>query len=130
MKRTGNVFTSFALSRNHHCMSGPLRLVSIYGRAEKERDWNPKSTWSTFSDLFHSLSSNFLKLIAISLVVAFPLGWYAMKRWLQNYEYGIDVTWNVLLISGSIILIISVVTISYEIVRAVKMNPAETLHSE
>lgn len=130
VKRTGNVFTSFALLAIIIACLGLFALSAFMVEQKRKEIGIRKVLGASLSNLFHSLTSNFLKLIAISLILAFPLGWYAMKRWLENYEYGIDVTWDVLLISGGMILIISIATISYEVIRAVKMNPADTLHSE
>ncbi len=130
VKRTGIVFTSFAILAIVIACLGLFALSAFMVEQKRKEIGIRKVLGATFRNLFHSLSSNFLKLITISLIVAFPLGWYTMKRWLENYEYGIEVTWEILAISGLTILIISIATISYEIVRAVRVNPAETLHSE
>ena len=130
VKRTGNVFTTFAALAIIIACLGLFALSAFMVEQRRKEIGIRKVLGATFSNLFQSLTTNFVKLIAIALVVALPLGWLAMKRWLENYEYGINVTWDVLVISGSMILIISLATISYEVIRAARMNPAETLHSE
>lgn len=130
VRRTGSVFTVFAVLAIVIACLGLFALSAFMVEQKRKEIGIRKVLGASFSNLFQSLTSNFLKLIAVSLVAAFPLGWYVMQRWLENYEYGISVTWDVLVISGGMILIISIATISYEIIRAVRMNPADTLHSE
>ena len=130
VKRTGVVFTSFAILAIVIACLGLFALSAFIVEQRRKEIGIRKVLGASFRSLFHVLSSNFLKLIAISLAVAFPLGWYLMRRWLENYEYGIEVTWEILAVSGLSILVISLATISFEIVRAVRVNPTETLHAE
>ena len=130
VKKTGQVFTVFATLAIAIACLGLFALSAFMVEQKRKEIGIRKVLGASFSNLFQSLTSKFLKLIALSLVLSFPIGWYAMKGWLENYKYGIDLTWDLLLISGAIILLISVATISYEIIRAVRMNPADTLHAE
>lgn len=130
VKKTGQVFTIFATLAIVIACLGLFALSAFMIEQKRKEIGIRKVLGASYGNLFQSLTSNFLKLIALSFLLSFPLGWYAMKSWLESYKYGIDLTWDLLLISGAIILIISIMTISYEIVRAVRMNPADTLHSE
>ena len=76
------------------------------------------------------LSREYIKWVLISFFIAFPLAWYAMQKWLQNFAYAVEIGFWVFLIAGGITLIISILTISSHAIRAAMANPVESLHYE
>lgn len=76
------------------------------------------------------LSRDFLQLVIISCVVAFPLAWWAMSSWLQQYAYRVSIHWWVFLLAGIAAIIISLLTISFQSVRAALANPVKSLKAE
>jgi len=76
------------------------------------------------------LSSDFLKLVAFSCLIAFPIAWWTMNDWLQGYEYRISISWSVFLFAGLLALFIALMTVSFQAIRAVIANPVESLRSE
>lgn len=76
------------------------------------------------------LSKDFLKLVGIAVVLAFPLAWYAMSTWLQQYAYRVDIHWWVFVLAGGMAMIISLFTISFQSIRAALMNPVKSLRAE
>jgi putative ABC transport system permease protein len=76
------------------------------------------------------LSGEFLKLIAISSLLAFPVAWYAMHSWLQNYAYHITISWWVFVMAGTASILIALITISFQTIRAAVVNPIRSLRSE
>ena len=76
------------------------------------------------------LSRDFLQLVIISCAVAFPLAWWAMSSWLQQYAYRVSIHWWVFLLAGIAAVIISLITISFQSVRAALANPVESLKAE
>ncbi len=76
------------------------------------------------------LSKDFLKLVLIAAVIAFPLSWWAMHNWLQHYAYRIDISWWVFLLAGVLAVIIALATISFQSIRAAVANPVNSLRSE
>ncbi|RFM34868.1 ABC transporter permease [Chitinophaga silvisoli] len=76
------------------------------------------------------LSKDFLKLVGIAVVLAFPLAWYAMSMWLQQYSYRVDIHWWVFVLAGAMAMIISLFTISFQSIRAALMNPVKSLRAE
>jgi putative ABC transport system permease protein len=76
------------------------------------------------------LSKDFLKLVALGFVIAVPIGWYAMHRWLQNFAYKINMSWWIFLLAGGIALVIALATVSWQSVRAALANPVDSLRSE
>ena len=76
------------------------------------------------------LSKDFLKLVLIALVIAVPIAWYAMNRWLEDFHYRINIQWWVFALSGIIAIIIALATISLQTIRAARSNPVESLRME
>lgn len=76
------------------------------------------------------LSKDFIRLIIISLIVAIPLAWYGMNKWLQNFAYSIDMKWWFFALSAVIVLSIALFTISFQSVRTARLNPITSLRNE
>ena len=76
------------------------------------------------------LSKDFLQLVAISCILAFPVAWLLMHNWLQNYKYRITISWGVFLITGFIAILIALITVSFQAIKAALANPVKSLRSE
>jgi ABC-type antimicrobial peptide transport system permease subunit len=76
------------------------------------------------------LSKDFLQLVAISCLIAFPLAWWAMNSWLQDFTYRINIHWTVFAFSGVLALLIAVLTVSFQAIKAAIANPVKSLRTE
>ncbi|QEC65969.1 FtsX-like permease family protein [Panacibacter ginsenosidivorans] len=76
------------------------------------------------------LSKDFLKLVAIALIIAIPLAWMAANKWLENYPYRIELSWQMFAAAGALVIFIALVTVSFQAVRAALSNPAKSLRTE
>jgi putative ABC transport system permease protein len=76
------------------------------------------------------LSKDFIKLVFISLLIASPVAWYFMNRWLQDFAYRLDISWWIFILAGVITIFIAVVTVSFQAIKAAVANPVESLRSE
>lgn len=76
------------------------------------------------------LSKDFLKLVGISCLIAFPIAWYMMNNWLQEYNYRIHISWVIFLVAGVLALLIALLTVSFQAVKAAVANPVESLRTE
>ncbi|MEP6949776.1 MAG: ABC transporter permease [Ginsengibacter sp.] len=76
------------------------------------------------------LSKEFLQLVFISAVIAFPVAWWAMNNWLQNYSYRISISWWVFAIAGIVAIAIALFTVSFQAIKAAIANPAKSLRTE
>ncbi len=76
------------------------------------------------------LTRDFVKLVLIAAVIAFPLAWWAMDKWLQNFAYHVGIQWWVFALAGITAITIALLTISYQTIRAALMNPVRLLKSE
>lgn len=76
------------------------------------------------------LSKDLVLLVAISFLVAFPLGYYAMDKWLQDFAYKIEVQWWMYALAGLLTLVIALVTMSFKTIRSAMANPVDSLRTE
>jgi putative ABC transport system permease protein len=76
------------------------------------------------------LSKDFVKLVFIAALVAFPFAWWAMNKWLQEFAYRISISWWVFVAAGLLALLIAVFTTSFQAIKAALANPVKSLRSE
>jgi predicted permease len=76
------------------------------------------------------LSKDFLQLVAISCLIAFPLAWWIMKDWLMSFAYRIDINWTVFALSGLLAMLIALLTVSFQAIKASVANPVRSLRTE
>jgi putative ABC transport system permease protein len=85
---------------------------------------------ASVSGLAALLSKDFLRLVIISCFIAFPLGFWFVSKWLQGYQYRINIDWWVFAAAGISALIIALATVSFQAIKAALMNPVKSLRSE
>jgi putative ABC transport system permease protein len=76
------------------------------------------------------LSADFIKLVAIAMLIASPIAWWAMNSWLLGYNYRIQINWLTFVAAGGGAIIIALLTISYQSIKAAVANPVNSLRSE
>jgi ABC-type antimicrobial peptide transport system permease subunit len=85
---------------------------------------------SSVSGITALLSKDFIKLVLISCIVAFPVAWWAMHNWLQNYQYRIEISWWMFVTAGGAAIVIALATVSFQAVKAATANPVKSLRTE
>ena len=85
---------------------------------------------ASISGLAGLLSKDFLKLVALSCLIAFPISWWFMNNWLQNYTYRIDISLWIFVAAGALAITIAVATVSFQAIKAAMANPVKSLRTE
>jgi putative ABC transport system permease protein len=85
---------------------------------------------ASVSNIVIALSKDFIRLTLIAIIIAFPVGWWAMTKWLQDYTYRTQMSWSLYLISGMLIILLTIVTVSAHAIRAALTNPVKSLRTE
>ncbi|MDN5213135.1 ABC transporter permease [Fulvivirgaceae bacterium BMA12] len=85
---------------------------------------------ASVKSILQLLTSNFVKLVMIAMVIAMPLAWYLMQKWLQDFVYKISLDWDIFVITGVLALLIALFTISYQSIHAALIKPADKLRAE
>ena len=76
------------------------------------------------------LSKEFVKLVLAAFVIAIPIIWWAMNKWLQAFAYRIDVSWWMFVLAGLIAIVIAMITVSFQAIKAAVANPVKSLQTE
>jgi putative ABC transport system permease protein len=126
----GSVFGIFAFLAILIACFGLLGL-SAYNVLQRTKEIGIRKVMgATVNSILILLSRDFLKLILIAMVLAIPLAWYVMSKWLEDYAFRIRIGWWVFATAGLTALIIAVITICIQTLKAAKMNPALSLKTE
>jgi putative ABC transport system permease protein len=76
------------------------------------------------------LSTEFVQLVGISLLIAAPIAWWAMTKWLEKFDYHVKIEWWVFVMAGVLALVIALLTVSSQAIKAAWTNPVKSLRSE
>lgn len=85
---------------------------------------------ATVASLVQLVSTEFLKLVIIANVIAWPLAWWAMNKWLQDFAYRITISWWVFVLAGISAIVLTIITVSFQAIKAALMNPVKSLKAE
>jgi len=85
---------------------------------------------ASVQDIITLISKDFIRLILIAFLIASPLAWYFMNKWLQEYVNRININWTVFLFAGAFVIVIALVTISFQAIKAAMVNPVKSLRTE
>ena len=85
---------------------------------------------ASVSNIVFLLSRDFIKLVIIAFIVAAPVAWYIMHRWLQDFAYRITISWWIFLVAGLSAVFVALATISFQSVKAAVANPVKSLRTE
>ncbi|GHB70432.1 ABC transporter permease [Persicitalea jodogahamensis] len=128
--QTSRVFGLFAgLSVFISCL-GLLGLVAFTAEQRTKEIGVRKVLGASVASIVALLSRDFLKPILIALIVAAPIAWYGMDTWLQDFAYRIDVPIWSFVLAGSLAALVAFLTMSYQAIRAARVNPVKSLRSE
>lgn len=129
-QRTGRISMAFSLLAVMIACLGLFGLAAYAAEQRTKEIGIRKVLGASVSGLVQMLSKDFLKLVGISLLIAFPLAWWAMNSWLQNFAYRSQITWWIFAITAMITLLIALLTVSLQAIRAALTNPVKSLKNE
>lgn len=122
-----NLFTGLAL---FIAAMGLYGLVLFIIERRRKEIGIRKIIGASMADLLLLINKNFVQLTLAAFLIACPITWYAMRLWLKNFAYHIELKWWVFALAGASTLLIAVLTVSYQALRAALANPVEALKTE
>jgi putative ABC transport system permease protein len=129
-ERFGNAIGMFAfLAITVSCL-GILGMAVFASERRAKEIGIRKVHGASVNDLMILLNKDFIKWVIVAFVVACPIGWYAMNKWLQEFAYRTEMRWWIFVLSGVIALVIALLTVSWQTWRAATANPVESLRYE
>lgn len=129
-ERFGKLFLNFAILAIIISCLGLLGLAS-YSTMQRTREIGiRKVLGATVPNIVNLLSKDFLKLVAIAIIIASPIAWFAMHSWLQDFAYRIQIGWWIFLIAAVVGALIALITVSFQAVKAAIANPVKSLRVE
>lgn len=129
-KRLGRIFFIFTgLSILIACL-GLFGLAAFNAEKRTKEIGIRKVLGASVSQISYRLSIDFLKLVGIAILVSLPLGWLAMNKWLEDFSYRIEIGIWVFVLAALLAVVISIITVSYQSIKAAIVNPVKSLRTE
>ena len=126
----GKLFNYFAAIAIFISCLGLLGLAAFTAQLRTREIGVRKVLGASVSGIVSLLARDFVKLVFIAILIAIPLSWFAMNKWLQDYAYHIGIGWWVFFAAGLLAIVIAFITISFQSIKAALMNPVKSLRSE
>jgi putative ABC transport system permease protein len=124
------IFTGFSILAIIIACLGLFALSAFMAEQRSKEVSIRKVLGASVAGLFALLTGNFIKLVLISLIIAIPLGWLLMNKWLQDYAYRIKITWDLFALTAAVVLLIALMTICWQAIKAAIANPVKSLRTE
>ncbi|KQS33491.1 ABC transporter permease [Dyadobacter sp. Leaf189] len=129
-QRVGQIFITFAVIS---IIIGCLGLfgLSAYTAERRTKEIGVRKVLgASVPNIIALLSKDFLKLVLLSILIGSPVAWYAMNSWLKDFAYHIDISWWMFAAAGALAIVIALLTVSFQSIKAALMNPVRSLKSE
>jgi putative ABC transport system permease protein len=128
--RDYHLFEAFSAISIFICCIGLWGLIAFVVVRKTKEIGIRKVLGATITSIVGLLSKDFLKLVLVAMAVASPIAWYFMNRWLNNFAYRINMSWWIFLLAGAVALLIALITISVQAIKAALANPVKNLRTE
>lgn len=126
-QRTGTLFNIFAgIAILISCL-GLLGLTAYTAQVRTREIGVRKVLGATVPGIVSLLARDFIRLVLVAIVVAVPISWYAMNKWLEDFAYRTNLNWTIFALSGLLAILIAMITISFQSVKAALVNPVKSL---
>jgi putative ABC transport system permease protein len=129
-QRFSSIFMSAAvLAIIISCMG--LFTISVLVMTKRTREIGVRKVLgASVTGIVALLSRDFIRLVLLSVIIASPIAWYLMEQWLHDYPYRIHINIGVFIVAGALALLIAVMTVSVQAIRAALMNPVKSIRTE
>jgi putative ABC transport system permease protein len=129
-QRTGSVVLYFSVIAIFVSCLGLFGLVTFTAEQRTKEIGIRKVLGATVTNIVTLLSKDFLQLVVLAILIAFPLAWYVMNQWLADFAYKTNIEWWIFAISGLLAISIALITVSFKAIKAAIVNPVKSLRSE
>ena len=127
---TGKLADCFAFLAIFISCLGLLGLAMFTAEQRTKEIGVRKVLGASIGSLFMLLSKEFLFFVTLALLIASPIAWFAMTKWLENYAYKTSITWWMFGMAGMAAIMIALLTVSFQAIKAALANPVKSLRTE
>lgn len=128
--RFRKIFTTFSVLAILIACLGLLGLATYTAEQRTKEIGIRKVLGASVTGIVALLSGDFVKLVAMAVLIASPIAWWAMNKWLEGFAYRIEIQWWMFGLTGLVVVAIALLTVSFQAIKAALMNPVKTLKSE
>src|SRR6185436_18647988 len=129
-QRVGKVALAFAILAILIACLGLFGLATYMAEQRTKEIGVRKVLGAGVNNIVSMLSRDFLRLVFIAAIVAFPVAWWFMYKWLQDFAYRVSISWWIFIAAGLAALLIALLTVSFQAIRAAISNPVKSLRTE
>ena len=129
-QQTGRIFITFAVFAILIACLGLFGLVTYAAEQRTKEIGIRKVLGASVSGIVGLLSRDFTMLVGIAALIAFPVAWWAMYKWLETFAYRTEISWWIFLVAGAVALAIALLTVGIQTIRAALANPVKSLRAE
>lgn len=130
VQRTGTIFSCFAVLAILIACLGLFGLAAFTTEQRAKEIGIRKVLGASVSGIMAMLSKDFVKLVLVAILIATPIAWWAMTKWLEDFAYRIEIEWWMFAVAGLASVLIALVTVSWQAIRAAVANPIKSLRTE
>ena len=129
-RKLGQIFFIFTLLSIFIACLGLFGLAAFNAEKCTKEIGVRKVLGATVSQISYRLTVDFLKLVGVAILISMPLGWFAMNKWLEDFSYRIEIGFGTFALAAFLAIMVAVVTVSYQSIKAAIVNPVKSLRSE
>jgi putative ABC transport system permease protein len=129
-RRVGTVALAFAILAIIIACLGLFGLATYIAEQRTKEIGIRKVLGASVANIIKMLSKDFVKLVLLAFVIATPIAWWFMNKWLQEFAFRIDLNWMIFAVTGCVALVVALITLSFQAIRAAIANPVESLKTE
>ena len=129
-QRQGKIFSYFSLIAIVLSCLGLFGLATYVAEKRKKEIGIRKVNGATIMQVLTLLNKDFIRWVALAYIIAVPISWYVMHRWLENFAYKTNISWWIFVLAGALTLMIAFLTVSWQSYRAASANPVKSLRTE
>jgi len=129
-QRIGKIAISFSVLAILIACLGLFGLVAYAAEQRTKEIGIRKVLGASVTNIMQMLSKYFMKLVIVAMLIAFPVAWYFMHRWLEDFAYKVNISWWIFFAAGLVALLIALITISFQAIKAALANPVKSLRTE
>ena len=129
-QQVGKISITFSLLAIMIACLGLFGLVTYAAEQRTKEIGIRKVLGANVPSIVSMIVKDFLRLVIVAAIIAFPLAWWSMNKWLQNFAYRVDIGWWIFVIAALFAIVVTLATISYQAIKAAITNPTKSLRSE